>query len=601
MTGAMTGAVTRAVSCGGVALALALAIAGCSSSFEGPDSANPGAGGSGSPPTTTPCAASIAVDSAMPVAGPDTVLHASATLTGVTGASSYTWHVQFDGAPLGAYQKSTDGSAIDIPVPAAGIYALALEVPACGSASAVVNAVAPGARLQNMRLQIVSPRSAALPPTEVFRDVLGGGDRDLGAIPVSPGQPLQVLVLGPSGGVAAYLQFSPAVAPDTVVEAFADASGTAAVSLNSSPSYSVLVVPSSGGFAPRRIPGWQISQVVEVDAGVTVSGSVVGPGAVPLAGATVRLVSDGVPSTVAVTAGDGSFALQVAPGASVTVEVTPPDGSGLPRLSATSTGFDLSADVLVRYAANLQRVDLAGVVVRRSATAVAGAAVTVVGSLATAGTVTAGATVVGSGQVRAAATAGGSGALPSMLVPAGALSAVIEVAPGDLAVAPLDTTAGVPATLDAPPMQLITTALTAMLGDQVVPLPGARIDLVPTGALAMAAAPMLRLTMGSGGAIAAALPAGGRYALRLSDPQGRGAPRLVADLPITAIASSYLLPAAVRLQGMLLRDGTVALPGASVQLICSGCTGIDAALPLAEAASDVAGRFTLAVPDPGTR
>jgi hypothetical protein len=227
--------------------------------------------------------------------------------------------------------------------------------------------------------------------------------------------------------------------------------------------------------------------------------------------------------------------------------------------------------------------------------------VAVVGALATGGTVTAGAMAIATGQVRIAATADAAGKLPQTLVPSGSLAAVIEVGAGDLAVTSFDTTGGAPATLDAPPMQLITTAATAMTEGNLVGLPGALIDLVPTGALAMAAAPMLRLIAGENGAIAAALPAGGHYQLRFQDPQGRGAPLVVPDRAITAIASSYVLPAAIRIQGTLLRDGKLAMSGASVQLMCIGCTGLDAALPLAEAASDATGRFTLTVPDPGTR
>jgi hypothetical protein len=339
---------------------------------------------------------------------------------------------------------------------------------------------------------------------------------------------------------------------------------------------------------------------------------------VPLAGAAVRLVIDGVPSTVAVTASDGSFALQAAPGGSVTVEVTPsdasglpPDARGLPRLSATSTGFDLAAPVQIRYSANLGRVPLAGTPVQRKGAPVASARLTVVGSLMTAGTVTAGTAAVcpspdgrcsiATGKVRIAATADASGALPSMFVPSAMLSAVIEVGPGDLAVTVLDTTGGAPASLDAPAMPLITTAITANTDGGARPAAGASLDLVPTGALAMAAAPMLRLIAAQDGTIAAALPAGGRYQLRFQDPLGRGAPLVVADRAITAIASSYLLPRAIHLEGTLLGDGVRALPGASVQLMCSVCSGVDAALPLAEATSDDAGRFSLAVPDPGTR
>jgi hypothetical protein len=67
------------------------------------------------------------------------------------------------------------------------------------------------------------------------------------------------------------------------------------------------------------------------------------------------------------------------------------------------------------------------------------------------------------------------------------------------------------------------------------------------------------------------------------------------------IAANYRLPAALQISGALRSGGVLALPGASVQLMCEACSGIDRALPLFEAVSDAGGRFTLAVPDPGTR
>jgi hypothetical protein len=496
------------------------------------------------------------------------------------------------------------GAAIDVAVERAGVYLLGLEVPGCSPAVEPVSVAMPGAVTQTVRLQIVPPQGVAVPPIELFRDVKGGADFDLGAISALTGRLIQVVVLGPAGGVPAYLQFSPGAAPGAIIEGFSDGSGVAAVELpQGAGTYAVLAVPSVTGLAPRRFPSWSPGVALRVDAGLRVSGAVVrscapGGAGAPLAGATVRLVSDGVPSTPAVTAADGSFALHAVPGTTVTVEVTPPDGDGLPRLSATSTAFDLTAPVQVCYAANPGQVDLAGTVVQRQGAAVGGARLTVVGAPATAGTVTAGAMKVASGQVRIAATTDAAGALPRTLVPVGPLVAVIEVGPGDLAVTAFDTSGGAPASLDAPPRQLITTAVTDA---GAAGLPGAVIDLVPTGALAMAAAPVLRLTAGEGGTIAAALPAGGHYQLRFQDPLGRGAPMVVADRPITAIASSYLLPAAIRLQGTLLRDGKLALPGASVLLLCSACTGLDAALPLAAAVSGADGRFALAVPDPGTR
>ncbi len=584
--------------------ALALVLAGCGTSADFTSAPpNPGDGGSGAP--GVPCAAAIDVAQPVPAATPGAALHATARPPGLN-ASLYTWQVQFDGAPID-FQRSADGAAIDVAVERPGVYILGLQIAGCTSAFVPVNVEAPGARIQTMRLQVVPPLDAAVPPLELFRDVKGGADVDLGAISAVSGRLIQVVVLGPSGGVPAYLVFSPSGAPDAIIEAYSDASGVAGVQLLPGPGpYTALVVPSVAGLAPRRVLNWSPGAVLRVDAGSTVSGTVIRPGVpgpadVPLAGATVRLVSDGVPSTLSVTAADGSFAVHAAPGATVTVEVTPPDGSGLPRLSATSTGFDLAAPVEVRYAANPGQVDLAGTVVKRQTAAVAGARLTVVGSPAPAGMVTAGAMAIAAGQARITATADAAGKLPRTLVPSGKLAAVIEVGAGDLAVTSFDTTGGAPATLDAPPMQLITTAVTAMTEGNLAGLPGALIDLVPAGALAMAAAPMLRLIAGKDGAIAAALPAGGHYQLRFQDPQGRGAPLAVADRAITAIASSYVLPAAIRIQGTLLRDGKLAMSGAAVQLMCIGCTGLDAALPLAEAASDATGRFTLTVPDPGTR
>jgi len=63
----------------------------------------------------------------------------------------------------------------------------------------------------------------------------------------------------------------------------------------------------------------------------------------------------------------------------------------LPRLSATSTAFDLSQSVAIWYDASLTRTDLAGTRVLRDRAPIANAQVTVVGSLGMVGKITAGA------------------------------------------------------------------------------------------------------------------------------------------------------------------------------------------------------------------
>jgi hypothetical protein len=458
------------------------------------------------------------------------------------------------------------------------------------------------------RVVMIPVLGPLVPSLEKLVPIDGGATLDLGTVAVDQGVIADVVVSGPAGGVPAYLRFAPAGAPDAVVEAFADGSGHAMTRLVAG-THSVVVVPLVSTAAPRRIASWSSStSTLALDAGVPVTGVVCDPAGAVLAGAKLQVAVDDLPSAVATTAADGSFALRAAAGgAAVTIEVTPPNASGLPRLSATSSALDLGMPLQIRYAANVTLKNLAGTVVRRQGSPVPGAGVTVVGSLAAVGTVravaaglcsvTVGTSASATGEVRITAQSDGSGRLPAMLVPASAaLSAVITVAAGDLAVAALDTSGGVPASLDAPAMQPIITAVF----DTSARLPGAVLDVVPVGALAMAAAPGLHVVADGSGAVTAALAAGGHYDLRLHDPMGRGAPLVIADRTATTIATSYHLPVALQVRGTVKLGGTQPLAGASIQFLCDRCTGIERVKPIAEVASDGGGRFTLAVPDPGT-
>jgi hypothetical protein len=575
------------------ALVVAFALAGCSYSYS------PAAGDGGAL-----CGVSLAFDPAGPIAGPTTTIRVSAIVTEAPGVLDYHWRVQLDGVALDLMFAQADHSQIEFRAPAPGTYEVDLDVTGsptyCASGHVPINVRAPGARSEQVRLRVVPPQIIEAPPLEKGLVIEGGANVDLGIVGLEQGISVNPLVSGPSGGVSAYVRFAPNAAPDTVVEGFADSSGYVVARLLPQ-LHSVLVVPSVAGIAPRRLTSWSPSSaMLTIDAGSAVTGTVHDPANVALPGATVQLSIDGVPSTLATTAADGSFTVRAVPvpGAAVTVEVTPPSARGLPRLSATSAGFDLGAPLEIRYAANLALANLAGTQVRRQGAPVANATVMVVGSLAAAGMVTAGTSIGAAGDVRISTRADAAGALPGTLVPAAELSAVITVAAGDLAVAALDTTTAVPASLDAPPMQLIATAV---LDPGTAALRGAVLELVPTGALAMAAAPTLHVTAGLSGAITAALADGGHYDLRFHDPAGRAAPLAVADRVAATIGATYHLPAALQVHGTLVLGGTQALANASVQILCEACTGLDRDKPIAEVASDENGRFTLAVPDPGTR
>jgi len=584
------------------AVVIALVLAGCGfsrSDLAGPPS-DAGGGASG-------CEVALVPPPMPPIAGPATKIRVSATVTNVLGVFGYDWQVQLGSAAVTVTPAQADNSAIDFDAPVPGAYEVSLTVTSssspCSTATLPINVGAPGARSERLRLRVVPLPSTMAPPHEESRTLQGGADADLGIIAVDPGVLSNVQVNGPSGGVPAYLRFSPSGAPDAVVEAFANTLGLVTTQLLPV-AHTVLVVPSLTGIAPRRIASWSSSALV-VDAGSPVGGLVQGPAGAPLAGATVQLSIDGVPSTVAATTADGSFTVRavtdgVIKGTSpVLVEVTPPGGSGLPRLSATSTMFDLTVPLQIRYDAGITLKDLAGTHVTRKGAAVANASVMVVGALAAAGTVTAGTAAGATGEVRIATTANAAGALPATLVPSAILSAVVTASAGDLAVVALDTTAAVPASLDAPPMASITAT---MQGPTAASLPGAVLDLVPSGALAMAAAPVLHVIAGPAGKLTATLAAGGHYDLHLHDPVGRAAPLpLVADQGAATITgTTYHLPVALQIRGKLMLGGTQALPSAAIQILCDACTGIDRARPIAESVSDGAGQFTIAVPDPGT-
>jgi hypothetical protein len=583
-----------------VTAVIALAAAACSADLS-PVGVIPDA--PGPPPSDAPqgCFVSLGFFPAQPVAGPAISINVRSYVVDAPGVLEYHWHVGFNGVNVN-FTPQADNTQIAFLAPDPGVYQVDLEVTGspkfCSSASITINVRASGAQTERFRLHVVAPKAAGVPPFDKSLVVAGGAPVDLGAVVVDPGVLVTPLVMGPSGGVPAYLRFAPNGAPDAVVEAFSDSTGSSSVRLVPA-LYTVLVVPSLPGSVPRRIVNWSsASPFIVVDAGTPITGTVCDAATLPIGDARVQLTIDGVPSTLATTAADGTFLLRASSGdGPVTIEVTPPESSGLPRLSATSTAFDLSKPVAIWYDASLARTDLAGTRVLRDGEPVANAQVTVVGSLATVGKITAGAAADATGEVRLTARTNGSGALPTMLVPSAKLSAVVTVAAGDLAVATLDAADGAPQSLDAPAMTSITTMIAGASSTQ---LHGAALDLVPLGALAMAAVPVVHVTADDTGRVTAALAAGGHYELRFRDPAGRGAPLVVTDRTPDMIDPSYQLPTALQVRGTVMYGGTQVLGNAAVQILCEDCSGIERARPIAEVASDEAGRFALAVPDPGT-
>ncbi|HSR97818.1 MAG TPA: hypothetical protein VLM79_12245 [Kofleriaceae bacterium] len=589
-----------------IAAVAAFAASACSKGSSDPSAVPPGGGADGGAgePGDAPegCSVNLQFFPGEPVSGPSATLNVQSFVVNAPGVLEYHWHVGFNGLDVN-FTPSADSTQITFRAPDPGIYKVDLDVTGsprfCAGASTTINVRASGAKTEQLRAHVVSSQASGAPPFDRVFEIAGGADVDIGPLPVEPGVAASPLVMGPSGPVAAYLRFAPNGAPDAIVEAFADNLGR--TSLRLVPGlYTVLVVPSQPGSVPRRIINWSsTSPFVVVGAGAPITGSVVDPASAPIERAKVQLTIDGVPSTLATTEADGTFLLRAEPGGNqVTIEVVPPEASGLPRLSATSLALDLTKPLAIRYHPGLALRDLAGTTVLRNGAPVGDAEVTVVGSLAMAGTVTAGAAVDATGEVRLTARTNGSGVVPARRVPAAALSAVVTVAAGDIAVAALDTTAGAPASLDAPAMTSVTAAI---VDPASAPLRSAVVDVVPLGALARAAVPVAHVTANASGEVTAAFAAGGRYELRFQDPVGRGAPLVVTDRTAGTMASTYQLPRALRLRGSVkMFGGTQVLANAVIQILCESCSGIERVRPIAEAVSDATGKFAVSVPDPGT-
>lgn len=551
------------------------------------------------------CDVSLGFTPSMPYAGPAGEITVTATVTDAPGVLVYNWRVSFGGGDVDHQNAAGNNSAIRFTALDPGVYDVTLDVAApsaqCPQKNQRITVFDGSGMTKDVRLHVIPPYDLDVPPMEKLIRIYGGTDYALGPVVLDPGIQVSGLVRTAGNvGVPAYMTFAPDGMTGAVIETFSSSTGAFDLTVLNQ-DHDVLVIPSVPGFAPRRFAWSPTSPNLTVDAGTLISG-VVRHGITPLAGAKVQLTIAGVPTTLATTAGDGSFSVRGVPvtGVPVKVEVTPAAASGLPRLEAQAP-FDVSGPVNVTYNAGLSTRNVGGTTVRRGGAPLANRKVTLVGALAAIGNVQAGVTGNASGFARIVLSTDGGGALPAVLAPAGPLSAVVAVdvtdpSVPDLAVTAFDLSNTVPATIDAVAMRPFSTQA---LG-QVV-LSGVRVDLVPVGALALAGTPTLQLTGDSSGRVSTQIAAGGVYDVVFSDPQGRSGQRIVSDVMWTNVGANYLMDPAVEISGTLSVTGNPnRIFGASVQILCATCTGLDRDRPVAEVASDQAGDFALAVPDPGT-
>jgi hypothetical protein len=573
------------------------ALSACGASGSGDDDGAIVDGGGGD--ASTSCNAVVQFEPMMPVA-PATIV-ARGDVFNASGIVTYGWQVRRLGVDVPFTPLDNDSRDIQFEATQAGVYEVWLEVGGmCAGFYGQLNVMQPGAQTRSVRLRLVPPSSVLAPPQERAIIIAGGADFSAGIVSLDAGNLFSLVVRTPAvEPVPAYVRFTSRATPDAVVETFSDATG--ALNARLVPGrYDVLVVPTNPALPPRAFLDWDpILGTLAIDNGITLGGSVLDAAGAPVAGARVSLTSGGVPSTVATTAADGTFSLRWREGSTVEkVTVVPPVGSDLPRLDA-QVEIGAMMSIVIRHAA-VASSDVGNTLVRVGGTPAASTDVLVDLALPMAGTIRDGggtnvlAPAAGSHRITLRTDA--SGRLPAARFVDGTGSAFIASA-GPGAIASIALPLG--GSLDAAAPVTVTGHVLRSGGTD---RGGARVRAMLTGALAHPGAPVPTVSAGSDGRFTLSLAAGASYEVTLSDPTYDDA-ALVVDIAAAATQNlgDRTLPAAIAISGEIRATGqSVGARAVGVAALCNDtCTGIDRSRPLGDAVTDAAGRFVVAVPDPG--
>lgn len=587
--------------------AMVLVLAGCGAAGDG----------DGSPDASVMrCEMQIAHSPTSPELGQTIDLDGSIYKDGVSGQDFYEFAVYPPSGTVDLIERDPfDGSKWSFAPAVAGPHQVELRGDVagrdCTDELITINVLVPGAGTKRYRFRFIPALGANAPIQEQSHEIPGGASFDLQTIGLDGGVPVSGVVRD-SGAVpiAAYLRFTLVGGDGTPIEAFSDQTG-AYVARLSNAAYDVLVIPTdanaSGALFPNRLAGTLNDLTLPVAA--TVGGTVLDGGGQPIEGAQVSLRVGGVPSSLGVTNAAGAWSVAAVTGAATAVSVTPPEGSGLPRLELPASAGLIAASatpLTVRYSASLTSRALGfGVRDADTTTPLPGAGVTLVmRSLASAGTVTpqGGAALPASGELRVTATADGAGTIAGLTVPEAGYDVIVRPASGSLVtLTAIDVSAGQPgptALSLLAPGTIVGRTLDGAQGQQNV-----RVSASPRGLLASEADAAAMTSTGAGGSFSLPVVGDGRYDLTVQPLIPTFARARLIDVAAPAGGEMSALMD-VPLEPAISVTGRVALPGANgsagitVLVLCDGCTGLAATTPIAEDVTDSGGYFSVAIPDP---
>jgi hypothetical protein len=588
----------------------ALALAGLGAcSLGDPSDHGPSDGG------VAGCWMRAAIAPSLPQAPVTVELVASIEVQGgeLAGFRTYSWSVWLGDEEQEIAPIDVDGERVAFLAETPGEYRISLDGTVdseqCYGWSTFLNVAAPGAGSQIYRLRLVPPNGQAIPIQEIPQSIATGTDVSLGTLVLSPGVAVTGTVEDESGApLSAYLRVtSRGAAVPWHVESFAGADGAFSLRLESA-RYDALVVPLEPGHAPIAFSDMVSTSPwsLVVPAAPALAGKIVDAQGQPLAGAQVSVGAGDVPAVLATTNEAGEFTVPVRPGSAVGMTVVPPAETGLPWLElpastalASSTGL-----ATIAYAPDRAVVSFAAGARDAGGAPLPGARATwMARPLGTAGSLA----VDGqeplplSGAMRVTVTADAGGDFPALALPAGVYDVLLEPAgqgPGaQVSLLSFDLTQAAPASLTLAAPAVLTGKVVDAAGEPIAALD---VAAVPLGALAGSADAGARVQTADDGSFSLEVTAGGAYELVL-DGSMHGSGRV--SMPVGAPAAGesedlelIVLPPVTFAFGRLVLLGSgVGAAGVTVQLLCTTCSAPGNG-PLAEAASDALGDFTLRIP-----
>jgi hypothetical protein len=555
------------------------------------------------------------------VASPSSVGELTANVIGFSGTPKWTWVIQLVAGGLSTDVTATvtddSGSTAEIPLQTAGtleVQALIEGAPMCDRPTPFPFQVSPPPTPSYL-FRVTPPSASRFPISEsvLLASAVGGAHTiDLGA-----GDASDVVSLAPVDARGFPLpSFVRVTSPSFTfdLEAY---TGTSAFIAPLSPdlTYDVLVVPD-GDLAPVRITGNAAAlQTVlgpTVMPGLPVTGAALDAHGAPVVGARVLLRNGDVPSTVGVTGADGHFSLSARDG-TLSAEIAPPDGSGLPTahvptgivLLAQETNLALTMTWAAVSSGDLSVAVRAGV----GGALVEGARVRadIAGDFVSVGTLKLDAPgVLASAQVSASGTAEADGVTDAQGVahlgrlPAGNYH--VTVAPPDGS-ANAVTMSDVVVTATGLTAQIPLASPVSVTGKvmPVGPTTGATVTAIDQGVLASSALSMA--TVGADGSYSLTLSPGRTYELLVApvaaQKLGAGALSTFTVSP-NGGAQDITVPAGVTWSGAVTGAGRP-VAGALVQVFCAAPACIDGSIAVAQGMTRADGTLSLVLPTLSSR